>query len=217
MIAKRAPTSSRSSGSVDKRTRTASSTSPSSDQRGRRPSPRHSAPRHSAPHPASPRQLAYRYLARRAYTEWELETRLRRRGVAADDVVATLEELKRLGYLNDAETAAQWARSWRLYKGWGPMRIRAELIRRGLDRPLTERLMAELFPHDETEAAAMQAAVRLAGRPAFSRASASGGQGPVRWLAAQLVRRGFPPGLAGRVASRCCSGHEEDVMIDPHG
>ena len=208
MIAKRAPTSSRSSGSVDKRTRSAGPPAPSSAQRGRE-----TTPRLSPPLPSSPRQLAYRYLARRAYSEWELATRLRRRGVAEAEIVATLDELKRQGYLNDAETAAQWARSWRLYKGWGPLRIRAELIRRGLDRELMERLMAELFPHDETETAAMQAAIRLTGRPAFSRA----GRLKRQWLAGHLVRRGFPPGLAGRVASRCCSGHEEDVMIDPDG
>jgi regulatory protein len=164
----------------------------------------------------SPLQLAYRYLARRAYTERELEERLRHRGVPDNGIAVVLERLKRYGYLDDAATAAQWARSWRTYKGWGPMRVRAELGRRGLDRRLTEQVLVELFPDDETEAAAMQVAVRLISRPDFAKASASGGQGPVRWLAAHLARRGFPADLAFRVAGRCCRGGNDD-MIDADG
>ncbi|MBI3620898.1 MAG: regulatory protein RecX [Nitrospirae bacterium] len=160
----------------------------------------------------SPRQLAYRLLARRAYSERELEARLRRRGVAAAEIAATLDGLKRLGYLDDAATAAQWARSWRTYKGWGPLRVRAELTRRGLDRRLTDRVVADSFPDDETEAAAMQAAVRLAARPAFARA----GRRRTLWLAAHLARRGFPPDLARRVAHRCCPKGEDDMM-EPEG
>jgi len=160
--------------------------------------------------------LAYRFLARRAHSEEELAAKLRRHGVSAAGIAATIDELKRQGYLDDAATAAQWACSWRGSKGWGPLRVRAELIRRGLDRRLAERVLAEAFPDDETEASAMRIAVRLAGRPAFAKASASGGQGPVRWLAAQLARRGFPDDLALRVASHCCLGGDND-MIDPDG
>jgi regulatory protein len=151
-------------------------------------------------------------LARRAYSERELEACLRRRGVSPAETAETLDGLKRLGYLDDAATAAQWTRSWRAYKGWGPVRVRAELLRRGLERRLTERVLAESFPDDVTEAAAMQAAVRLTARPAFARA----GRRRALWLAAHLARRGFPPDLARRVAHRCCPHREED-MIDSEG
>jgi regulatory protein len=152
--------------------------------------------------------LAYRLLARRAFSERELEERLRRRGVSDAEIAVTLDGLKRQGYLDDAATAAQWARSWRTYKGWGPMRVRAELVRRGLDRRLAEQVLAESFPDDETETAAMQVAVRLVSRPAFSRA----GRRQAQWLAAHLMRRGFPIGTARRVAGRCCPGREDDMI-----
>jgi len=156
--------------------------------------------------------LAYRFLARRAYSEGELEARLRRHGVSGAEIAATLDGLKRQGYLDDAATAAQWARSWRIYKGWGPLRVRAELVRRGLDRRLAERVLAELFPDDETEAAAHRLAIRLISRPAFTRA----GRRRAQWLVAHLARRGFPADLARRVAARCCSGRDDD-MIDLDG
>jgi regulatory protein len=156
--------------------------------------------------------LACRFLARRAHSQEELAARLRRHGVSGAGIAATLDELKRQGYLDDAATAAQWARSWRIYKGWGPLRVRAEFVRRGLDRRLAERVLAELFPDDETEAAAMQIAVRLAGRPSFA---GTGRRSALR-LAAHLSRRGFPSDLARRVAARCCSGRNDD-MIDADG
>jgi regulatory protein len=161
-------------------------------------------------------QLAYRCLTRRPHTERELEARLHLRGVSDTDIASTLDHLKQRGYLDDAATAARWARSWRIQKGWGPLRVRAELIRRGVRLQVTEPLLAELFPDDDTEAAAMQIAVRLSRRPAFAKASAAGGRGPVRWLAAQLARRGFPDDLALRVADRCCPGRDED-KIDADG
>ena len=197
MTAKRPLTHSKLSGSAGSSSRDVPVSS-SGDRRGRR---------------VSPLRLAYRLLARRAHSEEELAARLRRHGVSGAGIAATIDELKRQGYLDDAATAAQWARSWRSSKGWGPLRVRAELIRRGLDRRLAERVLAEAFPDDETEASAMQIAVRLAGKPAFAKASASGGQGPVRRLAAHLSRRGFPSDLARRVASHCCQGGD-DVNID---
>lgn len=160
----------------------------------------------------SPRQLAYRFLARRAYSEGELEARLRRHGVSGAEIAATLDGLKRQGYLDDAATAAQWVCSWRIHKGWGPLRVRAELVRRGLDRRLAERVTGEYFPDDETEAAAHRLAVRLTGRPAFLRA----GRRRAQWLVAHLARWGFPADLARRVAGRCCQGGDND-MIDHDG
>jgi regulatory protein len=193
--AKRIRTNSRLSGSAANASRGASPAS-SAGGEGRR---------------VPPLQLAYRYLARRAYGERELEARLRRRGVPDAELSPLLDDLKRQGYLNDAETAAQWTHSWRTVKGWGPLRVRAELARRGLDRQLIDRLLAELFSDEETETAAMRVAVKLAGRPAVARAS-SGGQGPVRRLAARLVCRGFPADLARRVAARCCSSRDNDMI-----
>ena len=79
--------------------------------RGRRT--RTSAARASAPasrrggpvSPPDPKVIAIRLLARREYGRAELAARLRGRGVAADVVERTLDELAAQGYLSDARFA----------------------------------------------------------------------------------------------------------------
>lgn len=53
----------------------------------------------------SPKALAVRWLARREYSRAELGERLRRRGIAAEDVERALDELAAAGYLSDARYA----------------------------------------------------------------------------------------------------------------
>jgi SOS response regulatory protein OraA/RecX len=154
-------------------------------------------------------------LARRAHTEWELCERLRRRGLTAAEAAGAVRELNARGLIDDGATAARWAHSWRDRKGWGPLRIAAELGRRGIGRPLTQSLLGELFPDDRLALLADAAALRLVARPAFRRASASGGQGPVRWLAAQLRRRGFPSSAIRRAVRNRCPSAQEDDKIGP--
>jgi regulatory protein len=138
-------------------------------------------------------------LARRAYTERELLDRLARRGVAPADAAAAVGELRRRGLVDDGATAAMWARSWRDYKGWGPLRIRAELSRRGIGRPVADALLEELFGGDGAQSVAAREAARLIRRPAFRRA----GRHRARWLTAQLLRRGFPHAVVRRVVLSC--------------
>ncbi len=166
-----------------------------------------SSPDHGPGRPL--RLAAYRLLARRAYAAPELAERLRRRGFDASEVETTIAALTRQGYLNDRVTAMQWTRSWRDYKGWGPGRIRAELLRRGIGRGLAQEVLDEGCPERETEATAMAVAVRLVKRPAFRRA----GRRKAGWLAAQLMRRGFSGGLMWRVVRQCCSSQDDGEMM----
>ncbi|MEW6324861.1 MAG: regulatory protein RecX [Nitrospirota bacterium] len=161
------------------------------------------------------RRIVLRLLARRAYTEWELSDRLRRRGCGAADAAAALSELKRRGLLDDEATGALWAKSWRDRKRWGPLRIRAELRRRGIGRTLAERILADLFPPDEAPALVEQAAAALSRRPAFRRAAGSGAR-QARWLTMQLQRRGFPQEAIRRVVFNRCPSAKEDDKIGPH-
>lgn len=61
----------------------------------------------------------------------ELDARLERRGIAQSERTAALDELERLGYLDDARTAT--TRAERLAeRGYGDARIRADLEGRSL-------------------------------------------------------------------------------------
>jgi SOS response regulatory protein OraA/RecX len=96
----------------------------------------------------------------------ELDERLARKGHGEEQRREALDELERLGYLDDERTAS--LRAARLAeRGYGDAHIRADLERRGLDG---EAALAELEPEPER-------AARHAGR----------GSG---WL----VRRGFAAG-----------------------
>lgn len=110
---------------------------------------------------------ALRILARRAHSREELRRKLLRKGSSnqADEVLARLEDL---GYLNDEEFACLRARSQRISKHWGNLRIRLDLKSRGLDARIVElalsRLEAEL-PEVESLHQLTQSWIRSFGSP----------------------------------------------------
>jgi regulatory protein len=114
---------------------------------------------------AEPRaeDVALRALRAADRSRSELDARLEQRGFAVEERRQTLDDLERLGYLDDARTAETRARQL-AGRGYGDAYIRADLERRGLP---TEQALAGLDPESER-------ALRFQGR------------GPA-WLA----RRGF--------------------------
>lgn len=80
----------------------------------------------------SPREDAIRLLARREYACAELRERLAAKGHDPEAVEACLAELAEQGLQSDARFAESFLRA-RVARGQGPVRIRAELSRRGVD------------------------------------------------------------------------------------
>lgn len=76
--------------------------------------------------------VAVRLLARRNHARAELAGKLRLRGFSGAAIEAALSACDRYGYLDDEETARQFFRELRR-KGNGPLKIRRELARRGLN------------------------------------------------------------------------------------
>ena len=113
--------------------------------------------------PARPEDVALRALRAADRSRAELDARLERQGFVETDRAQALDDLERLGYLDDERTAL--LRAERLaQRGYGDAYIRADLNRRGL-------------PADEALAALT---------PERERAEALAGKGPA-WLS----RRGF--------------------------
>jgi regulatory protein len=112
---------------------------------------------------AKPEDVALRALRAADRSRAELEARLEQRGFDGDERRQALDELERLGYLDDERTAA--TRAERLAgRGYGDAYIRADLESRGLS---VDAGLAAIEPESER-------AARFAGRGAA-------------WLA----RRGF--------------------------
>lgn len=111
---------------------------------------------------ATPHDDALRLLARREYARAELESRLAARGHEAAAVGACLDALAEAGLQSDARFAESFGRS-RVARGQGPLKIRAELERRGIDRERIRTALDTLAEEDGVDWFAL-ACVTLARR-----------------------------------------------------
>ncbi len=93
--------------------------------------------------PADIRARALNLLARREHSRLELARKLRQRGMAGADLEQVLNELAAARLLSDTRFAEEYARS-RAGRGYGPVRIRAELRERGIDDAGIQAALAEL-------------------------------------------------------------------------
>jgi regulatory protein len=85
----------------------------------------------------SPREMAVRMLARREHSALELRHKLSHRGVDEVEIDSTISRLQQEGLQSDERFAESYVHS-RSGKGYGPLRIAAELRERGVDEGITE-------------------------------------------------------------------------------
>lgn len=76
--------------------------------------------------------MALRLLARREYSRKELQDKLLHAGFAAPQVQTVLDSLQTAGYQND-QRYAEMLRRTRLKQGHGPLRLRQDLRRAGVE------------------------------------------------------------------------------------
>ena len=84
-----------------------------------------------------PRRDALRLLASREHSRHELGLKLRARGYDAGQVEAVLDDLGRSDLQSDARMAEAYVAE-RVRKGFGPVRVRHELRRRGVPEALID-------------------------------------------------------------------------------
>ena len=89
---------------------------------------------------ADVKAAAVRLLARREHSRHELVSKLSQRGWERDDVEAVVDALAEQGLQSDQRHAEHYARG-RAERGYGPVRIRAELQQRGIDRGLISQVL----------------------------------------------------------------------------
>ncbi|MEM6782825.1 MAG: RecX family transcriptional regulator [Bacteroidota bacterium] len=102
------------------------------------------------------RRKALDYLSYKARTSSEVRRKLREKGFpenAIEDAVARMEDL---GYLDDAAYAKAYARGRFTGRGYGPQRIRTDLLKRGLDRRHIDAALDEVAEPDDLYEAAMR-------------------------------------------------------------
>ncbi|MGH8321380.1 MAG: regulatory protein RecX [Gammaproteobacteria bacterium] len=92
------------------------------------------------------RALAFKLLARREHSTQELTAKLTTRGYEPHAVAAVIEALAARNLLSDARFVEEFVAS-RAGRGSGPVKIRDELRRRGVDETLVETTLVEY--HDQ--------------------------------------------------------------------
>lgn len=151
-------------------------------------------PRQQDPAPSeNPYQDAKRYalriLQRRDYTQTEMRRKLVGRKYETQVIASLLEELVESGFINDARYAEIYAASALRNKGHAPLRIKRDLMRRGLAETLIEATLQETGEDAEQKAldTSIEKKLRAWGSP-------SDEKGRKRW-ASYLQRQGFRAGL----------------------
>lgn len=126
------------------------------------------------------KKRAFSMLEKRDYSVKELTDRLLEKGEPPEAVHALTARLVELGVLDDARYAGLVTRHYAA-KGYGARRIRDELYRRGVPKPLWDEALGELPEPDDTVDRLLRARLRgaQADRDALRKASAA------------LQRRGF--------------------------
>lgn len=98
-----------------------------------------------AANPAEVREAALRLLARREHSRIELTGKLTRKGWSESVVEQVVDDLAEANLQSDERYAESYVRQ-RISKAYGPVRIRAELYERGIDRSLAARAMETESP-----------------------------------------------------------------------
>lgn len=130
---------------------------------------------------------AYRLLAARSHTRAELRRKLSRKKHDAATIDAVIAELAAKGYLDEEDMAGRWAQALARDRLWGPLKIAAWLLQKGIGRDTVERVQRDLWQElDEQELAARALRKRFGGRADGS---------PAAKKAAFLRSRGFSAGV----------------------
>jgi regulatory protein len=129
---------------------------------------------------------AMRALERRLHSRAELRRKLVRKEYGETVVDAVLEDLVRLGYVNDAQFARTRALAAAQHKHHGRRRARVELMKAGVKGEVADRALSDVYAqHDST------AVARLLARKQAPRLRKLDPMTARRRLVGMLQRRGF--------------------------
>ena len=136
------------------------------------------------------RDKALDLVGRRPHFRQELLQKLTDRGYPLADIEAVLDDLTRLGLLDDPRHAREMVSGSMTRKGFGPRRMRHELRRRGVDDSIADTAVSEVFDDPDEE---------LRRARVFTEGKTIAGQTARDRLARQLDRKGYSAAVIIRV------------------
>jgi len=156
------------------------------------------------------RRAAIDLLARKAWSQRDLTRRLERRGAPADVAGAVVAELAARGYLDDESFARWWAQARGQGRRVGSMRLRQELLAKGISRELAAAAVDAAF----AETSEMERALEAGGRRLAALSRGRRERVPAR-LADYLMRRGYPQSVVARAVRTLLGDAAVGEAADP--
>lgn len=141
--------------------------------------------------PAQARALALGWLGQRDLSRAQVRQRLIRRGVAADAAEVLVDDLARLGAIDEDRLARAAARRETAIRGRGPARARLALRALGLPAPTIEAAVGATLEDVDVDALLDRALERRLRHVPPGRLDPAA----ARKVVGALVRQGFAPGL----------------------
>jgi regulatory protein len=86
----------------------------------------------------------YRYLSGRDHAAFELKQKAIKKGFNLALIESVLDEFNRKGLLNDENFARKFASDKAEFKKWGPNKIRHALYKKGISKPIIEKVVQNL-------------------------------------------------------------------------
>lgn len=93
-------------------------------------------------------EQCYRLLARRAYCRGELETKGRQKGYTEAIIREILDGFEEKGWVNDRDYAREYAEVHFNRKQWGPEKIRAGLLQKGISKDVISYALEQVEDSD---------------------------------------------------------------------
>ena len=97
------------------------------------------------------REKALYLLEHRSHSKRELTEKIARTAASQEAAQAAADRLEEMGLLDDRAFAENYARELFVRKRFGPLRVRQELSRKGIDRELIDQVMAPYLEEDAGE------------------------------------------------------------------
>ena len=152
------------------------------------------------------KKAAFQLLGRRAYTRKEIRGKLYKRGFVKQVVEQTLTTLERIRVIDDRDFASRFIEERLRLRPAGQPVLRRDLTRRGVEAPVIEEVLAEVFGEVDLEAVAFRLLSKRRSRYLqLDRNKA------MNRMYAFLARRGFGPDVARSVTARAWDCIENDV------
>lgn len=146
------------------------------------------------------------FLSYRSRTEEEIRKKLRDAGCEDEVIGATVERLGTLGYLDDERFARDFVTSRIVRRSHGPLRVRRDLFRLGIDESVVEAAIAEVASRETLLDSAISIGMKYVARLDRERDDRKR-----RWKFVQyLLRRGFPADIAGEAVERVIRDRNPD-------